>query len=79
MTTKSRAPMLRRTKGDKETLAMNLPAGKTCADCAHCRRCCSIYGHIPADEVCDWYPSRFVQAQAPAPRLVDIGTGDAWA
>lgn len=60
----SRAPMLRRANNrDPESLAMELPAGKTCADCAHCKRCCSIFGHIPADEVCDWYPSRFVQTK----------------
>jgi hypothetical protein len=38
---------------------MNLPDGKTCADCAHCRRCTMMFGHIPEDEVCDWAPSRF--------------------
>ena len=40
---------------------MDLPAGKTCADCYHFKRCNAIYGHIAADEVCDWAPSRFVQ------------------
>lgn len=38
---------------------MNLPEGKTCGDCVHCRRCTLMFGHIPADEVCDWSPSRF--------------------
>lgn len=52
-----RAPMLRRKTDD----GMNLPVGKTCADCAHCRRCCAIFGHIPGDEVCDFYPSRFLE------------------
>lgn len=42
---------------------MDLPAGKTCGDCTHCRRCTLIYGHIPADESCDWYPSRFTEKQ----------------
>lgn len=55
-----REPMKRRgERYDAESRAMNLPDGKTCADCEHCRRCCAIFGHIPADEVCDWYPSRF--------------------
>lgn len=40
---------------------MDLPAGKTCADCVHCRRCCAIFGHIPEDQVCDWSPSRFAE------------------
>jgi hypothetical protein len=60
--------MLRRTSGDKESLAMNLPAGKTCADCVHCRRCCAMFGHIPQDQVCDWYPSKF-QPVAPAAQV----------
>ncbi|WP_219097718.1 hypothetical protein [Pseudomonas sp. UMAB-40] len=38
---------------------MDLPAGKTCADCVHCRRCTMMFGHIPEDESCDWAPSRF--------------------
>lgn len=64
-----RFPMLRRTSGDKETIAMNLPADKTCADCVHCRRCCAMFGHIPQDQVCDWYPSRFhpITQAAPEP------------
>ena len=41
---------------------MNLPEGMTCGDCVHSRRCTMMYGHIPADEVCDWAPSRFLQA-----------------
>jgi hypothetical protein len=50
----AREPM-RRGRGDD----MDLSEGKTCADCVHCRRCCLMFGHIPADEVCDWSPSRF--------------------
>ncbi|EKD38161.1 MAG: hypothetical protein ACD_75C00843G0007 [uncultured bacterium] len=38
---------------------MDLPAGKTCNDCVHFRRCNAIYGHIAEDEVCDWAPSTF--------------------
>lgn len=41
---------------------MNLPEGKTCGDCVHCRRCTAMFGHIPADESCDWSPSRFREA-----------------
>jgi hypothetical protein len=59
----ARAPMLRRAN-DRDR--MNLPEGKTCADCGHCRRCCLIFGHIPQDEVCDWAPSRFVPIKATA-------------
>lgn len=45
---------------------MDLPEGKTCGDCVHCRRCTLIYGHIPADEVCDWFPSRFTEPRQSA-------------
>lgn len=44
---------------------MDLPAGKTCGDCVHCGRCTAIFGHIPADEACDWSPSRFRQRPQP--------------
>lgn len=52
-----REPYRRSAKDD----GMNLPEGKTCSDCTHCRRCTLMFGHIPADEVCDWYPSRFTE------------------
>jgi hypothetical protein len=55
-----RAPMLRRHNAhDKVGQDMNLPPGKTCADCVHVHRCCALFGHMPQDQVCDWYPSRF--------------------
>jgi len=38
---------------------MDLPAGKTCGDCAHIRRCEAIFGHIPEDEQCDFFPIRY--------------------
>lgn len=38
---------------------MDLPAGKTCGDCVHERRCCMIFGHKPSDTYCDWYPIVF--------------------
>jgi hypothetical protein len=41
---------------------MNLPEGKTCGDCVHCKRCTAMFGHIPADQSCDWSPSRFREA-----------------
>lgn len=57
---REREPM-RREESDVDK--MNLPVGKTCADCVHCRRCTAMFGHIPADEVCDWSPSRFRMAK----------------
>ena len=54
-----REPMKRGRSKSPEGKAMELPEDKTCNDCVHCRKCCSIFGHISEDEVCDWYPSRF--------------------
>jgi hypothetical protein len=50
-------------KRDGRDIEMDLPEGKTCGDCVHCRRCTLMFGHIPADEVCDWMPSRFREAK----------------
>lgn len=47
------------TRAKHPEAGMHLPDGKTCADCSHFARCNAIFGHIAADEVCDWYPSRF--------------------
>lgn len=58
----TREPMKRGVSRSPEGKAMELPEGKTCADCKHCRRCCAMFGHIPEDEACDWYPSRFSPA-----------------
>lgn len=60
---------LRRASNDVDR--MNLPEGMTCGDCVHCRRCTMMFGHIPADEVCDWAPSRF--RQSASPETVAIG------
>jgi hypothetical protein len=46
---------------------MDLPEGKTCGDCAHCRSCTAMFGHIPADESCDWSPSRYREADRSTP------------
>jgi hypothetical protein len=54
-----REPMRRDGSG------MDLPPGKTCADCTHFRRCNLMFGHIAADESCDWLPSRFRAAPLP--------------
>jgi hypothetical protein len=43
-------------------LMMVLPVGKTCKDCYFFVRCQEIYGHIAEDEVCDWSPSKFIEA-----------------
>lgn len=43
---------------------MTLPAGTTCGDCAHIRRCKLMFGHVETDTSCDWAPSRFKSAAA---------------
>lgn len=58
-----RQPMRRESPDEYK---MNLPDGKTCGDCVHFRRCNGMYGHIAADETCDWAPSRFSAAQPTA-------------
>ena len=40
-------------------LSMQLPAGKTCGDCVHLRRCKMLFGCKPENVVCDFAPSRF--------------------
>jgi hypothetical protein len=45
--------------------AMRLPPGKTCGDCVHIRRCVGMFGHVPADTSCDFFPSRYREAQRP--------------
>lgn len=57
------APALNYDPADPDK--MRLPAGITCGDCVHIRRCKAIYGHVEADTYCDWSPSRFwAQPQA---------------
>jgi len=42
---------------------MALPAGKTCGDCAHWKRCSSLIGDLTGREIrCDFAPSRFKEA-----------------
>lgn len=38
---------------------MALPKGLTCGDCVHIARCQSIFGHVPEDTYCDWFPRKF--------------------
>lgn len=49
--------MLRTARGNEPKMV--LPEGKTCGDCVHFPRCKAIFGHVAADEVCDFFPSRF--------------------
>lgn len=40
--------------------SMNLPAGKTCADCFHGKHCDALFGAVRRGFTsCDFYPSRF--------------------
>lgn len=43
---------------------MRLPAGTTCGDCGHIRRCKLMFGHTETDTTCDWAPSRFRAVEA---------------
>lgn len=46
---------------------MKLPKGKTCGDCAHIRRCKTIFWHTETDTYCDWWPSRAIFRQSSNP------------
>ena len=49
---------------------MNLPDGKTCADCYHFKRTCEWLISCPPTRIrCDWYPIRF-RSVSPAPPTV---------
>lgn len=52
---------------------MDLPEDKTCGDCVHGRRCAAMFGHITADESCDWSSSRFPPAATDA-ALITLAT-----
>jgi len=39
---------------------MQLPAGRTCSDCAHFARCAGLFQCKPTNTTCDWSPSRFM-------------------
>lgn len=41
---------------------MLLPDGITCSSCAHCQRCCTIFGQKETDTACQFYPTRFRSA-----------------
>lgn len=49
---------------------MKLPEGKTCADCAHFKRCVALFQCPSDNEECDWAPSRFRDV-SPAATLND--------
>lgn len=38
---------------------MDLPAGKTCADCIHVKGCMTIFGAEPENTSCGWEPVHF--------------------
>ena len=45
--------------GNTQYATTSLPEGITCADCVHANRCCAIFGQLPEDESCQFYPVRF--------------------
>ena len=51
-------------KACTDATCMELPVGKTCSNCVHERRCCTIFGHVPTDTYCDWFPRRFKEKQS---------------
>jgi hypothetical protein len=49
--------------GGTSYATMALADGVTCADCVHVERCCSIFGQLPEDQSCQFYPVRFLATQ----------------
>jgi hypothetical protein len=43
---------------------MQLPATRTCADCAHFRRCKWLIGRKGDEPSCDWFPRRLAEKEA---------------
>lgn len=52
--------------GHTKYATMALPEGITCADCHHCQRCVALFGQLPEDEACQFFPIRFHQVAARA-------------
>jgi len=40
---------------------MDLPEGKTCADCRYVGLCTGLIGDVAGNTHCDWFPVRFSQ------------------
>lgn len=52
------------TPEQKANESMNLPQGKTCADCKWFKPKCEwLISCPPTNTRCDWAPSRFVQKE----------------
>jgi hypothetical protein len=47
--------------GCSDATCMNLPDGKTCADCIHVTTCVRNFGHHAHWVHCQWYPRRFLE------------------
>lgn len=59
---------------------MNLPDGRTCGDCFHIKRREAIFGHVPSDTSCDWFPRRFREPSQkellPCPTVPTVATSE---
>jgi hypothetical protein len=45
----------------KPSTCMDLPEGVKCADCAHERRCATIFGGDAKNTHCQWFPRRLLE------------------
>lgn len=51
--------------GCTDDTCMRLPAGKTCGDCVHTRRCEGLgYTQSPDEKACSFFPRRFQETVA---------------
>lgn len=58
------------------TTDMQLPPGKTCADCYHLKRCTWLISVVASNTHCDWSPSRFVLAEPTPESPPSPGSGE---
>lgn len=55
---------------------MQLPEGKTCADCAFEKQCCAMYGAKPENTWCDFHPVKFVASNKSIIAALTKANGD---
>lgn len=49
-------------RGRTAFATMDLPPGETCGTCVHVYRCTRMFGAMPENTACDFYPVRFSKA-----------------
>jgi hypothetical protein len=61
-------------RGCTPETCMDLPDGKTCADCRHVKHCVAMYDVKPENTWCDFHPRRFRLPMAPKSSGAEVAT-----